>query len=135
MSEFICLKGFSSLKNPIRILFIFKQFIAKLKKRLFLRGKDKYGHLTIDDSLYSLKECERVFLLEDQSQEFQDLVSFFEKKLTAIKKFPSLVSQINLFLDSSDGLIKVHSKFGRLQSSDRDNFPVLLSSSSLFMKL
>ncbi len=135
VSEFICLEEFSSLKKPIRILFIVKQFIAELKKRLFLRDKDKYRHLTVDDSLYSLKECERLFLVEDQSREFPELVSFFEKKLTSIKKIPPLVSQMNLFLDSSDGLIKVRSKFGRLQSSDIDNFPVLLSASSLFMKL
>ena len=73
-------------------------------------------------------------LKHEQHKYFSDILYYFEKGFCPTKEVPSLVFQLNLFLDEQ-GLIRVKSKFHKWSYGSNDNFPILLPRDSHLTKL
>ena len=132
LEEVIKIDRFSSLKKAVKTLQYVKRFINKLTKKLQVRDP-KYSHLRMFSDSY--KDNELYLLKMDQRKKFPEIFEFFESKCNAKKKIPPLVNQMNVVLDTSDGLLKVKSKMGKLNKGNISRTPILLSKDSLFTKM
>ena len=126
------LENFSSMKKAVNVLQKVKNYVNKLI--CLLKEKDsKYFHMKLLPD--SHKSCEIELMKADQKMHFMDIFQYFESSKQSKKSIPSLVSQMNIFLDLDDGLLKVKSKFGKLCKGSISKTPVLLNKNSEFTRI
>ena len=119
-SHLISLDRFSSFQKLVKVTATVIKCFSKWNK-------------VIKPEEHCLVEANTRILLNDQSVEFPEILNYFKAPSKVVKKIPSLVSQINLYVDKS-GLIRVKGKFSKSNSMYK-NFPILLSRNSDLTKL
>ena len=119
----------SKLERVVSVFSNVLKFINRLKATSNRKKGSDYK--IVDDS--SLPQTALNCLIrQDQNSHFLEIVNYLASGPTAVKSIPSLVSQLNLFVDS-EGILRVKCKlrsWGKLV-----NFPILLSKQSYVAKL
>ena len=133
----ISLDRFSSFQKLARVYGKVLLFCNKLKSRIKIKNPHKFSNLKCVDSEFDFyKEACHQIILKDQELKFKDVFEYFKSDSKTIKNMPNLISQLNLYIDSS-GIIRVKSKCERMKDIKkvgRYNFPILLSKCSLLCK-
>ena len=73
-------------------------------------------------------------LKDDQRSQFAEIFEYLESDCKVKMKIPELVSRMNVVLDSSDGLLKVKSKMGKLTKGKISKTPILLKKGSPYTR-
>ena len=119
----IALDKHSSFKRSAKVMQYVFAFIQIYKDRLAKKFPEKFGHLRSKSSMYVL--ASRYLIRKSQEKAFPDVFRFFNGNL---QKSPAIVLQLNLILDEY-GILRVRSKFGRLENGTWASEPVLLPKS------
>jgi len=115
------LDKFSSFNRMVRICAWVIKFINNLKRKASIKLKSE----TEANAFISAKNT---IIRTEQFQYFPAVVQFFKASNLPVNKIPSLVLQMNLYLDDN-GIVRVKSKF------DANKHPILLPSNSDLVKL
>ena len=111
---------YSSFKRATQVMnFVFK-FV---QIRVYERNPDKYKHLYKGVNTYM--KAQRYLIKAAQQQAYPKVLDFFRGK---VSKCEPIITQLNLFLDRN-GIIRVKSKLGKLESETYTLTPILLSKS------
>jgi hypothetical protein len=123
------LDRFSRFKKLANVTKFVLMFINNIK--IMIASKDKLRSISILENynLYN-SACNRIILIE-QKKCFPEIFEYFENK-TLSSDIPSLITRYNLFVSSSDFLIRIKSKFKYQNEGD---FPILLPKENVLTNL
>ena len=110
-------RKYSSFSLLVRVHKCVKRFINNIKRNLN-RNKMKHHVLLDDENIHSNAANE--IIRTEQMIHFPEIFEYLDSTEKQIKKLPLLVSQLNIFPDTS-GVLRVKGKF-----SDQKMMPVLL---------
>ena len=113
----------SSFKRSARVMEYVFSFVQIYKDKLAAKFPNRFSHLRAKSSMYVM--ASRYLIRKSQEKAYPDVFKFFHGNL---QKSPSIVLQLNLTLDNY-GILRVKSKFGRLDTGTWANKPVLLPKS------
>lgn len=121
---------YSSFAKLVRVTLNVMKFIHYVKRKIHERDSSKFYDFTIatDNELYSRAYKHVTF--HDQVRNFPNLFEFLHSKTKHLRDIPSLVSKLNVFIDT-DGLLRVKSKFDRWKSNPNYSHPILLAKDNL----
>ena len=120
----------SSYKNLLGVYARVFQFVNKLKDAL-KRKHDKFSHFECDED--SDRAATNFLIRSEQILHFEEAYRFFTKEGSSDNKLPSIIGQLNLFMDT-DNLLRVGSKMTSNNLSNK-YFPILLPKNSALTKL
>ena len=120
---------YSSFHKIIRVLNFVLKFIKICRSKMYEKNPIKYSNLNRDVDTYVI--AQNYVIKVSQRLSFPGVLDFF---LGRVSKCESIVTQLNLFLDNN-GIIRVKSKFRKLESESPTKMPVLLSKEGHITKL
>ena len=125
--------GFSKL---IAVNVIILKFVNILKERLVIKNPAKYGHLKVNQSNFNFyDEALHRILMIDQREHFPEIFQYFDSETKKLSEIPSLVNQLNIYMDQS-GLLRVQNKLARIKNTSKYKdyvFPILISKQSVLV--
>lgn len=124
----ISTERYSSFSKLASVYSYVLKFVANIKSKISNSKYSPCGH----ESFYQ-QACSLI-VRTDQNQYYPEVFEFFNKSPKAKKSIPSIVNQLNLFLDG-EGLIRVRSKFDRWRNNKDYSFPILLAKNSTLTNL
>lgn len=127
----INLKDFSSLERAISAVSATLRCLDIWKSKLSSRPISRVPRA---ETNYRL-EAWNYLLRKDQLLHFSEVIDFLNSNKKKHKDIPPLVSQLNLFVDDRDNVVKMKSKFDRWKTDVNYCFPSLLSNSSFLTDL
>lgn len=120
-----------------KIVTVYKRvlyFINKLKTRVKARLSSVINFNVLPFNHNFFAEAGTLALRRDQELYFPEVFDYFSSSKRLLKAMPSIVGQLNVYLDSS-GLLRVRSKLSKLKDQRRYRFPILLHKDSPLTKL
>ena len=107
-------------------------FISKLKLKVKTRRPEMFPDFVLKENL--MAEASNHIIKVEQNLFFPEIYDFFDKKNVPLNEIPSLVTQLNVFKDSS-GLLRVKCKLDRRVYSETKKFPLLVPKTSRLTEL
>lgn len=132
--EYSVLSGvYSSFSKVVSVYSRVLQFIHSLKSRLFNKDKVRYNHLRCPAENLRTRAITDI-IGKDQRIHYPEIFSYLDGKNKNAKDMPSLISQLNIYLDKQ-GLLRIKSKCSRWKDDEFVRFPILLHKSSPLTRL
>lgn len=123
----------SSFSKVLNVTYYVFLYINNLKRNIKTKNALKFANTKID-TLEEIKDKAFCNVIKrDQILNLKECVNYFYSSSTSLKDIPLLVSQLNIFKDSS-GILRVKSKFRRWKEGNL-NLPILLSKNSYLAQL
>ena len=122
--SFLPIDKFSSFKKLCNVTHYVYKFIHNVKLRV--NARRGYDFFSVNPVNYN--ESMAKVMNHVQSKYFHDELLYLNSKKKSVKA-PSLITQLNLFIDSN-GIIRVRGKMHKLNASFSEKFPVLLPRNS-----
>ena len=129
VSSVIQIEDYSSFFYLAKVMNFVYKFIKNCRRKVFQRDQARYNHFNKPVCTYV--QGQNYLVRVAQQQSFPKVLDFFYGKLC---KCEPIVTQLNLYLDNH-GIIRVKSKFRRLESDTLSRAPILLSRSCRFTRL
>lgn len=131
----IPLERYGEFKKIVKILSKVLIFVNNMKIKLIAKDKTKYAHLKVyptTENFFNLA-CNKL-IKRDQEINFPAEYNYLINCKNSKRDIPNLISKFNLFV-SSEGILKIKSKFERWEDNKNFCFPILLSKDSILTRL
>ena len=117
------------------ILVKVKTFIHKLKVNVKKRRPNLFSNFDLEADLPNFYSDSVNYIIKyEQSCHFGDIFEYLLRKDKKIKDMPSLVRQLNIFIDRN-GLLRVKTKLQRISNLGFYNFPIFMPRDSHLTRL